>query len=56
MRAIVFSEQGAAEVLTLTEVPESQPGRGQVRIRVVYASVNYMRYHYVSCHQPQGSG
>lgn len=41
MRAVVFSDYGEAEVLTLRNMPEPQPGAGQVSIRAVYASVNY---------------
>jgi NADPH2:quinone reductase len=41
MRAIVMSEYGEPEVLTLRELPEPHPGPGQVSIRVAYVGVNY---------------
>ena len=42
MRAIVIPMVGDPEVLALCEMPEPHPGRQQVRIRVAYASVNYI--------------
>lgn len=39
-RAIVFTEYGDADVLTLTEVPLAEPGPGQIRVRVHAAGVN----------------
>lgn len=41
MRAIVFEEFGGPEVLTVHDVPEPQPGPGQVSIEVAYAGVNF---------------
>src|SRR5258708_15732059 len=41
MRAIAVTAYGGPEVLQLTEVPEPQPGPGQVVIRVAYAGVNF---------------
>ena len=41
-RAIVFTEYGDADVLTLTEVPLPEPGPGQVRVRVHASGVNPM--------------
>ncbi len=41
MRAIAVTTFGGPEVLQLIEVPEPQPGPGQVVIRVVYAGVNF---------------
>src|SRR5215471_3858148 len=41
MRAIVVSEFGGPEVLSVREVPAPKPGPGQVAIRVAYAGVNY---------------
>ncbi|MEU6554272.1 NADP-dependent oxidoreductase [Streptomyces sp. NPDC046915] len=38
--AITFSEYGAPDVLTLSDVPTPEPGPGQVRIRVRAAAVN----------------
>ncbi len=41
MRAIAVTAFGGPEVLQFTEVPEPQPGPGQVVIRVSYAGVNF---------------
>src|SRR5712671_1061837 len=41
MRAIAVTAFGGPEVLQFTEVPEPQPGPGQVVIRVAYAGVNF---------------
>lgn len=41
MKAVVILEFGGPEVLAIREMPEPQPGRGQVAIRVAYAGVNY---------------
>lgn len=41
MKAVVVPEFGGPEVLTVREMPEPQPGPGQVAIRVAYAGVNY---------------
>ena len=41
-RAIVFSEYGDSDVLTLTEVPLPAPGPGQIRVRVHASGVNPM--------------
>lgn len=40
MRAIVYSEKGSSGVLRLVERPVPEPGRGQVRVRLVRAGVN----------------
>src|SRR5262249_33603428 len=40
MRAVTFSKLGGAEVREVSEVPEPQPGAGEVRIRVAAATVN----------------
>ena len=40
MRAVTFDEYGNADVLHVAEVPEPHAGPGQVRIKVVDASVN----------------
>lgn len=42
MRAIVIPAPGGPETLTLRESPDPQPGPHQVRIRVAYASINYI--------------
>src|SRR5260370_39556665 len=41
MRAIAVTAYGGPEGLQLTEVPEPQPGPGQVVIRGAYAGVNF---------------
>jgi putative PIG3 family NAD(P)H quinone oxidoreductase len=40
MKAIVISEPGGPEVLTLSEVPDPVPGDGEVLVEVVAAAVN----------------
>ncbi len=40
MKAIVFDEYGAPEVLRVADVPAPQPGEGEVRIRIAAATVN----------------
>ncbi|GAA2857565.1 NADP-dependent oxidoreductase [Pseudonocardia halophobica] len=40
MRAVVFREFGGPEVLEVAEVPEPEPGPGEVRIAVEAATVN----------------
>jgi NADPH:quinone reductase-like Zn-dependent oxidoreductase len=40
MRALTFSRFGGPEVLEVMDLPEPQPGAGQVRIRVAAATVN----------------
>ncbi|HLF77313.1 MAG TPA: NADP-dependent oxidoreductase [Dehalococcoidia bacterium] len=40
MRAVTFSKFGGPEVLEVTELPNREPGPGQVRIRVAAATVN----------------
>ena len=47
MRAIQITEFGGPEVLTTTELPEPQPGEGQVRIEVSRAGINYADTHQV---------
>lgn len=42
MKAIRIHEFGGPEVLKYEEVPEPQPGQGEVRIRVIAAGVNPM--------------
>ncbi|UOQ52915.1 quinone oxidoreductase family protein [Hymenobacter cellulosivorans] len=41
MKAVQFSEHGAAEVLQLVDLPTPQPGAGQVLIKVAASGVNY---------------
>ena len=40
MRAVTFSRFGGPEVLEVSQLPEPQPGAGEVRIRVKAATVN----------------
>jgi NADPH:quinone reductase len=40
MRAVTFSQFGGPEVLGVSDLPEREPGPGQVRIRVAAATVN----------------
>lgn len=40
MKAITLPEPGDASALVLTDVPDPQPGHGEVRVRVVAAGVN----------------
>ncbi len=40
MRAVTFSRFGGPEVLEVSELPEPEPGAGEVRIRVAAATVN----------------
>ncbi len=40
MRAIVYSEKGSSETMSLVERPVPEPGPGQVRVRMVRAGVN----------------
>ena len=41
MRAIVIREAGGPEVLALEEVPDPEPGEGQVLVRIEAAAVNH---------------
>ena len=45
MRAIRITEFGGPEVLTLAEVPEPEPGPGQLLVQVDRAGVNYADTH-----------
>src|SRR4051812_30319017 len=40
MKAVTFAEYGGPEVLQVTDVPEPQPGAGQIRISVRAVGVN----------------
>lgn len=42
MKAIRVTEVGGPDVLALREVPEPEPGRGEARVRVEYAGVNFI--------------
>lgn len=42
MRAIVMQEHGGPEVLQLAEVESSEPGLGQIKVRVEAAGVNFI--------------
>ncbi len=46
MRAIRITEFGGPEVMTLTEVPEPQPGPGQLLVEVARAGINYADTHH----------
>ena len=41
MRAVVVREYGGPEVLTLADLPEPDPGPGEVTITVRFAGVNF---------------
>src|SRR5262245_50364024 len=41
MKAIQMTDQGGPEVLRLVDLPDPQPGPGQILIRVEAASVNF---------------
>src|SRR6516164_9607206 len=41
MRAVVVRQYGGPEVLRLAEVPEPEPGQGEVTIGVRFAGVNF---------------
>jgi NADPH:quinone reductase len=46
MRAVRVHETGGPEVLQVEDVPEPEPGEGQVRIRVAASGVNFIdAYH-----------
>ena len=40
MKAIIVREYGAPEVMKLEEVPNPEPGDGQVLVRILAAGVN----------------
>ncbi|MCD6376580.1 MAG: zinc-binding dehydrogenase [Caldisericaceae bacterium] len=41
MKAILLAQKGGPEILKITEVPEPTPGKGEVRVKLHYAGVNY---------------
>src|SRR5690242_21176874 len=46
MRAVQITETGGPEVLTLADVPEPEPGPGELLVDVAVAGVNYIdTYH-----------
>src|SRR6516165_3372686 len=45
MRAIQISEFGGPEVLRLVELPEPQPGAGEVLVKLARAGVNFADTH-----------
>ena len=40
MRAAVFSERGPSSVISVRDIPDLEPGPGQVRVRVAFSGVN----------------
>lgn len=42
MRAVIVNEQGAPDVLRISEVASPEPGPGQIRVDVVAAGVNFL--------------
>ena len=53
MRAIVVTELGGAEVLTLAEQPDPVPGPGRVLVKVAAAGVNFIDIYQRSGYYPQ---
>ena len=51
MHAVVARKLGGPEVLSVTEIPDPEPGAGQVIVRVAAAGVNYM-----DIYQREGAG
>src|SRR4051794_12147965 len=41
MRALVITKHGGSEVMKIEERPDPQPGRGEVRVKVKAAGVNF---------------
>ena len=42
MHAIVIEENGGPEVLRLREIPDPEPGAGEVRVRLRSAALNHL--------------
>lgn len=42
MRAIRFHRTGGPEVFVLEDVPRPEPGRGEIRVRVAHAGINFV--------------
>lgn len=53
MRAIVVTELGGPEVLTLAEQPDPVPGPGRVLVKVAAAGVNFIDIYHRSGYYPQ---
>jgi len=45
MRAVVISQNGGPESLTISDAPIPEPGEGQVRIKVAYCALNPLDTH-----------
>jgi NADPH2:quinone reductase len=45
MRAVVLSQNGGPELLTVSDIPTPEPGAGQALIRVAYAAVHPLDIH-----------
>lgn len=41
MRAVVLNKTGVPEMLYVSEIPEHEPGAGEVRVKLHYAGINY---------------
>src|SRR4051794_39643271 len=41
MRAVAYESNGSPEALRLRDLPDPEPGEGEVLIRVAYAGLNY---------------
>jgi NADPH2:quinone reductase len=52
MRAIRPAATGGAEVMTLSDVPDAPLGRGQVRVEVAFAGVNFIDVYFRSGQYP----
>ncbi|HEY5248397.1 MAG TPA: alcohol dehydrogenase catalytic domain-containing protein, partial [Dermatophilaceae bacterium] len=46
MRAVVVTETGGPEVLTVQDLPSPDPGAGELRVDVAAAGVNYIDVYY----------
>jgi NADPH:quinone reductase-like Zn-dependent oxidoreductase len=42
MRAVTYERHGGPEVVRVTELPEPQPGSGEVRVRIYAAALNHL--------------
>jgi NADPH2:quinone reductase len=40
MRAVWYERNGPADVLQLGDMPENEPGQGEVRVRIISSGVN----------------
>ncbi|MGZ4507045.1 MAG: NADPH:quinone reductase [Blastococcus sp.] len=54
MRAITYRRPGAPDVLELVDLPEPQPGPGEVRVRMAFSGVNPTDWKNRSNAQPAG--